>query len=87
MVGYQINNYEVDIYEQFTIPGVTLTLHIDGGITSVEVDNRFILMPEVMEVVACLTFLNYLSSESLPSSGHSHDSSRERVQVPHMAVT
>ena len=32
------------IYERFTILGVTLTLRIDGGITSVEVDNRFILM-------------------------------------------
>ena len=45
--SYQIDNYEVDIYERFTIPGVTLTLRIDGGITSVEVDNRFIVMPEV----------------------------------------
>ena len=42
-----IRIYEVDIYERFTIPGVTLTLRIDGGITSVEVDNRFIVMPEV----------------------------------------
>ena len=36
------------IYERFTIPGVTFTLRIDGGITSIEVDGRFILMPEVI---------------------------------------
>ena len=48
MGGYQIDNYEVDIYEWFTIPCVTLTLHIDGGITSVEGDNHFILMPKVI---------------------------------------
>ena len=48
MDNYQINNYEVDIYERFTILGVTLTLRIDGGITSIKVDNRFILMPEVI---------------------------------------
>ena len=48
MVGYQIDNYEVGIYERFTIPGVTLTLRIDGGIMSVEVDSHFILMPEVI---------------------------------------
>ena len=48
MGSYQIDNYEMDIYEWFTIPGVTLTLHIDGGITSFKVDNRFILMPEVI---------------------------------------
>ena len=75
MVGYQIDNYEVDIYERFTILGLKLTLRIDGGITSVEVDNRFILMPKVMEVMACSTFLNYPSSKSLPSSGHSCDNS------------
>ena len=46
MVGYQIDNYEVDIYERFTILDVTLTLRIDSGITSVEVDNRFILISE-----------------------------------------
>ena len=46
MVGYQIDNYEVDIYERFTIPDVTLTLRIDSGITSVKVDNRFILISE-----------------------------------------
>ena len=48
MDGYQIDNYEVDIYEQFTILGVMLTLRIDGGITSIEMDNHFILMPEVI---------------------------------------
>ena len=60
-----------------------LTLGIDGGIMLIEVDNHFILMPRVMEVVACSTFLNYPSSESLSSSDHS----RERVRVPHMTVT
>ena len=41
-------NYEVDIYEGFTIPGVTLSLRIDGGIMLIEVDDHFILMPEVI---------------------------------------
>ena len=36
----------------FTIPGVTFTLRIDGGIMSIEVDNRFILMPEVISLNA-----------------------------------
>ena len=48
MGGYQIDNYKVDIYELLTIPDVMLTFCIDGGITSIEVDNRFILMPEVI---------------------------------------
>ena len=43
MGGYQIDNYE-----GFIILGVTLLLHIDGGITSVEVDNHFILMREAI---------------------------------------
>ena len=73
----------MDIYEWFTIPDVELTLCIDGGITSMKVDNCFILMPEVMEVVACSTFLNYSLRESLPSSGHS----REQVRVLHMTTT
>ena len=77
----------MDIYEQFTVFGVTLTLRIDGDITSIEVDNLFILMLEIMEVVACSTFLNYLSSESFSSSGHSCDISCERVRVPHMIAT
>ena len=68
-----MGGYQIAIYERFTIPSVTLTLHIDGGITSIEVDNRFILMPEVMEVVAYSTFQNYPSSESLPSLSHSHE--------------
>ena len=46
--GYQIDNYKVDIYKRFTIPSVTLTLSIDGGITSIVVDNRFILMPKMI---------------------------------------
>ena len=87
MGSYQIDNYEVEIYERFIIPGVTLTLLIDGGITLIEVDNRFILMPKVMEVVAYPGFLNYPSSESLPSLGHSRDNSCERVWVLHMTVT
>ena len=78
-----MDNYEVDIYEQFTIPNVILTLRIDDGITSVEVDNHFILMPKV---VAYSTFLNYPLSDSFSSSGHSRDSSHERVWVPHMTV-
>ena len=52
MDGYQIDNYEVDIYEWFTIPSITLVLCIDGGITSTEMDNRFILMPKVICVDA-----------------------------------
>ena len=47
------------------IPNLTLMLYIDGGITSIEVNNCFILMPEVIyldargdEVMACSTFLN-----------------------------
>ena len=48
MGDYQIDNYEVDIYELFTIPGITLMLRIDGGTMSTEVDNRFILMLEVI---------------------------------------
>ena len=48
MGGYQIDNYEVDIYERLTIPGVTLTLRINGGITSIKMDNLFILMPKVI---------------------------------------
>ena len=47
MGGYQIDSYEVGIYE-LTIPGVTLTLRIDGYIASIVVDNSFILMPEVI---------------------------------------
>ena len=86
MGDYQIDNYEVNIYELFTIPSITLTLSIDGGKTSVVVDNHFILMPEVMEVMAYSTFLNYPSSESLSSSGHSRDSSRKRVRVPNMTI-
>ena len=72
----------MNIYERFTILDVMLTLRIDGSITSIEVENRFILMLEVIEVVACLTFLNYPSSKSLPSSGHS----RDQVWVPHMTT-
>ena len=71
------------IYEWFTIPGIMLTLHVDGGTTSIKVDNCFISMPEVMEVVACSTFLSYPSSKSLPSSGHSRDNSHGRVRIPH----
>ena len=62
-------------------------LHIDGGIMSIEVDNRFISMPKMMKVVSCLIFLNYSSSESLPSSGHLSDSSSERVRVPQIIAT
>ena len=86
MGGYQIDNYEVDIYERFTIPSVTLTLCIDGGITSIKVDDCFTLMPEVIELAACSTFLNYPLSESLPSSGHLSDNSCERVRVPHLTA-
>ena len=46
--GYQIDNYEVEIYEKFKIFGITLTLRIDGGITSVMEDNGFFLMLEVI---------------------------------------
>ena len=87
MGGYQIDNYKVGIYERFAIPGVTPTLRVDGGITSVEVDNRFISMLEVMEVVVCSTFLNYPSSEFLSRLGHPRDSSHERVRAPRMIVT
>ena len=48
MSGYQIDNYEVDIYEWFTISDITLMLRIDGGITSVKVNNCFIFMLEVI---------------------------------------
>ena len=58
-------------------------------------DNRFISIPEVIYLdargdgggMACSTFLSSPSSESLLSSGHSRDSSRERVRVPHMTAT
>ena len=86
MGGYQIDNYKVGIYERFTIPGVTPTLRVDGGITLVQVNNHFISMLEVMEVVACSTFLNYPSSEFLSSLGHSRVSSHERVRVPRLIV-
>ena len=39
MGNYEIDNYEVDIYERFTILGVKLTLHINYDIAFVEVDN------------------------------------------------
>ena len=39
---------QIDNYEQFTILGITLTLRIDGGITSIEMNNLFILMAEVI---------------------------------------
>ena len=48
MGGCQIDNYEEDIMSMFTISRVTLTLHIDGGTTSIEVYNHFILMPKVI---------------------------------------
>ena len=41
-------NKQTDIYERFTIPGIMLTLRIDGGITSIKLDNRLILMLEVI---------------------------------------
>ena len=48
MTGYQIDNYEVEIYERFTIYDTTLMLRIDGGITSVKVNNYFIFMFEAI---------------------------------------
>ena len=55
---------------------------IDGGIMSIKMDNCFISISEVMEVVVCLTFLDYPSSEFLPNSSHS----RERVRVLYMTA-
>ena len=39
MDGYEVGSYEVDNYEWSTIPGTTLTLYINCGITLVMVNN------------------------------------------------
>ena len=95
MSDYQIDNYKVDIYEWFTIPSVTLMLCIDGDITSIKVDNCFILMPKVIYLDARgdegdgLLDLPKLAVKRVLAKLRSlmRDSSRERVRVPHMIVS